>query len=114
LLMVSPGRGSGRRVVDRDHVSLREQARRQGVRPVESAEDLAADGVFDSDEELDELEQVIYCTARIDAAENPSGYADQDIYLEALRATGSVDHIEYGHYVARVKTAPLAVREANG
>jgi hypothetical protein len=60
------------------------------------------------------LEQVIYCTARIDAAENPSGYADQDIYLKALRATGSVDHIEYGHYVARVKTAPLAVREASG
>jgi hypothetical protein len=55
LPMVSPERGSGRRVVDREHVTLREQARRQGVRPVESAEDLAADGVFDSDEELDEF-----------------------------------------------------------
>jgi hypothetical protein len=55
LLMVSPKSGSGRRVVDRDHVSLREMARRQGVRPVESADDLAADGVFDSDEELDEF-----------------------------------------------------------
>jgi len=53
--MVSPKRGWGRQIVDRDHVSLREQARRLGVRPVESADDLAADGVFDSDEELDEF-----------------------------------------------------------
>ena len=26
-------------------------------------------------------------------------------------AAGSVDHIEYGTYVARVKTAPLAVKD---
>ncbi len=56
----------------------------------------------------------MYCTARIDGATNPSGHADQDVYLKALLATGSVDHIEYGTYVARVKTAPLAVKDPQG
>lgn len=60
------------------------------------------------------IERVVYCTARIDGAANPSGYADQDVYLKALLAAGSVDHIEYGTYVARVKTAPLAVKDARG
>ena len=45
---------SARRVADPEHVTLRELARRQGVRPIRSAEDLAAD-VFESDEELDEF-----------------------------------------------------------
>jgi hypothetical protein len=56
------------------------------------------------------LERVVYCTAVIDAATNASGYHDQDIYLRVLRAAKSVDLIEYGTYVARVKQAPLAVR----
>jgi hypothetical protein len=33
--------------------SLDEQARRKGVRTIQSADDLAQDGVFDTDEELD-------------------------------------------------------------
>ncbi len=57
---------------------------------------------------------MVYCTARIDAAGNPSGHADQDVYIKALLAAGSVDHIEYGTYVARVRTAPLAVKDARG
>jgi NYN domain len=61
-----------------------------------------------------QVERVVYCTARIDGASNPSGQADQDVYLKALVAAGSVDHIEYGTYVARVKTAPLAVKDAHG
>lgn len=60
------------------------------------------------------VDRVVYCTARIDATENPSGQADQDVYLKALRATGCVDHIEYGYYVARVKMAPLAVKDGKG
>lgn len=60
------------------------------------------------------LERVVYCTARIDGATNPSGQADQDVYLKALLASGSVDHIEYGYYVARVKQAPLAVKDQRG
>lgn len=55
------------------------------------------------------VERVVYCTARIDAATHPSGHFDQDIYLKALVASGSVDHIEFGHYVARTKTGLLAV-----
>jgi hypothetical protein len=61
-----------------------------------------------------QVDRVVYCTARIDGAANPSGQADQDVYLKALLATGSVDHIEYGTYVARVKTAPLAVKDPQG
>ena len=61
-----------------------------------------------------QVARIVYCTARIDGATNPSGHADQDIYLKALRAAGSVDHIEYGTYVARVKTAPLVVKDQRG
>ena len=61
-----------------------------------------------------QVSRVVYCTARIDGASSPSGQADQDIYLKALLAAGSVDHIEYGTYVARVKNAPLAVRDPQG
>lgn len=38
---------------DRGAESIDEQARRKGVRPIQSLDDLAQDGVFDSDEELD-------------------------------------------------------------
>lgn len=61
-----------------------------------------------------QIHRVVYCTARIDGASNPSGQADQDVYLKALMAAGSVDHIEYGTYVARVKMAPLATRDPHG
>ncbi|PRY37185.1 NYN domain-containing protein [Geodermatophilus tzadiensis] len=57
------------------------------------------------------LHRVVYCTARVDAATNPSAHADQDVYLKALRATGSVDWIEYGNYVARTKTGLLATQD---
>jgi hypothetical protein len=33
--------------------SIDEQARRKAVRPIQSADDLAQDGIFDTDEELD-------------------------------------------------------------
>jgi len=33
--------------------SLDEQARRKGVRPIQSADDLAQEDIFDTDEELD-------------------------------------------------------------
>jgi hypothetical protein len=59
------------------------------------------------------ISRVVYCTAVIDAATNPSGYNDQDIYLRALPAAGGVDHVPYGSYVARVKYAPLAVKAAS-
>ncbi len=61
-----------------------------------------------------QVHRLVYCTARIDAVSNPSGQADQDVYLKALVAANSVDLIEYGTYVARVKTAPLAVKDEQG
>lgn len=54
------------------------------------------------------IERIIYCTARIKGAINPSGQFDQDIYLKALKATGSVDHVEYGFFNATAKKALLA------
>ena len=54
------------------------------------------------------IERVVYCTARISAAANPGGAADQDVYLKALLASGSADHIEYGNYIAKVIKRPLA------
>jgi hypothetical protein len=60
------------------------------------------------------ISRVVYCTARISGADNPAGAIDQDVYLKALVAGGSVDHIEYGSYVSRVKQAPLALPDAKG
>lgn len=57
------------------------------------------------------ISRVVYCTARVDATQNPSAHRDQDIYLKALVAAQAVDHIEYGNYVARVKQAPLATKD---
>ena len=45
------------------------------------------------------VERIVYCTARIDAGFNPAGHAEQDIYLKALHASQSVDHIEFGKYI---------------
>jgi hypothetical protein len=59
------------------------------------------------------ISRVVYCTAVIDAATNPSGCNDQDIYLRALSAASGVDPVAYGSYVARVKCAPLAVKAAS-
>ncbi|MEV4618152.1 hypothetical protein AB0J74_05450 [Asanoa sp. NPDC049573] len=59
------------------------------------------------------IDRIVYCTARISAASNQSGATDQDLYLRAITGAGSVDHIEYGTYVSRVKTAPLAVMAAS-
>lgn len=56
------------------------------------------------------LSRIVYCTARIDGALNPTGHLEQDVYLKALLANGSVDHIEYGKYITGVRTRPLAVK----
>ena len=57
------------------------------------------------------ITRIVYCTARIDAVTNLSGQADQDVYLLALRRSASVDHIEFGNYVTRVKHALLATTD---
>ena len=57
---------------------------------------------------------MVYCTARIKGAENRQGQLDQDTYLRALTISGAVDVIEYGVYVSRVATAPLARSDPRG
>lgn len=59
------------------------------------------------------IDHIVYCTARIDARLNPQGHFEQDIYLKALLAAGSVDHIEYGKYISSVRVRPLATRSSN-
>lgn len=44
------------------HVSAAEQVRRQGVRPIESVEELAFPGVWESDQELDEFLADLYAS----------------------------------------------------
>ncbi|MCS5720007.1 NYN domain-containing protein [Herbiconiux sp. CPCC 205763] len=58
--------------------------------------------------------RVVYCTARISGSGNTSGQQDQDVYLRALRAAGSVDEIAFGNYVSRVSTSPLATADSRG
>lgn len=60
------------------------------------------------------IENVTYCTARISGASNPTGQHEQDVYLRALKHTKSATQISYGTYVARVATAPLALKGPSG
>lgn len=48
----------------RGRLSLDEQARRQGVGPFRSADELVQPGMFDSDEELDEFLADLYESRR--------------------------------------------------
>ena len=60
------------------------------------------------------IDRVVYCTARISKADNASGYKDQGTYIKALTESGNTDLIEFGNYVSRVKTAPLAIEDSKG
>lgn len=61
--------------------------------------------------------RIVYCTARIREdpnAPNAPGPREQEVYLRALQAAGSVDVTEQGSYVSRVATAPLATPNRRG
>jgi uncharacterized LabA/DUF88 family protein len=60
------------------------------------------------------VDRVVYCTARVDASDDPDAYIDQDVYLKVLAGAGAVDHIEFGRYVARAKQVPLAEQPTEG
>jgi hypothetical protein len=49
-------------------VTLDELARRKGIRPVESVDDMAQDGVFSSDEELEEFVRHVHAARQADVA----------------------------------------------
>lgn len=60
------------------------------------------------------IDRVVYCTARISGRGNPVGAQEQDTYLRALTAAGSVDELSLGSYVNRPSTAPLATADRKG
>lgn len=60
------------------------------------------------------VSHVVYCTARISGASNPSGQRDQDVYLRALVLSRAVDVLAMGNYVSRTSTAPLATADKKG
>ncbi|MGC4807180.1 hypothetical protein [Micromonospora sp. DT233] len=51
-----------------EHVSAVDLARRQGVRPVASVDDLARPDLFESDDELDDFLADLYASRRAGAA----------------------------------------------
>jgi hypothetical protein len=61
-----------------------------------------------------QVSRVIYCTAPIGGADNPSGARDQEVYLRALRASRAIDEIEKGRYISKVVSRPLATKSPTG
>jgi uncharacterized LabA/DUF88 family protein len=58
--------------------------------------------------------RLVYCTARVSGVEDPSAPRDQDRYLRALKLSGTVDQIEYGNFVIRVRHSPLVTASKKG
>lgn len=56
------------------------------------------------------VDRVVYCTALRDRDGDATSLADQATYLAALERHGSVDLIEYGVYVSRIKNGVLVDR----
>jgi hypothetical protein len=48
--------------------SIEEQIRRKGIRPVEFIEDMAQDGIFESDEEVEQFLAHVYAARHADVA----------------------------------------------
>jgi len=60
------------------------------------------------------IDKVVYFTARVDQTETPSSWIDQDAYIAALLASGSVTHVEEGRYVSWAKAGPLVANAHAG
>jgi hypothetical protein len=57
------------------------------------------------------IDHVVYCTAPVKPTPMDPGLpVRQQIFVNALRKSGSVDWVEYGIFLEKVKTRPLAVR----
>src|SRR5688500_17801233 len=62
-----------------------------------------------------EVTRVVYCTTSVKpTVSNPDGPLRQETFIKALRAAGSVDWVEYGLFVDKVKTRPLATPNRKG
>ena len=59
--------------------------------------------------------RVVYCTAPLKPdPTNPGQVGRQQNFIAAMRAHGSIDHLENGRFIEKVKTRPLARRKKNG
>lgn len=54
---------------------------------------------------------LVYCTSRILGRVSVSAHKRQDDYLRALRKAGAVDHVEFGNFLEKTKTRPLATAD---
>lgn len=54
------------------------------------------------------VQRVVYCTAFIDGGIHPAEHQRQQVYVAALRANHSFDHLEEGRFTARWKTGLLS------
>ena len=66
VTVTSDGSAHAEYPVEGEYVPVEELARRQGVRPVESVDDMARPGLFESDEELAEFLADLYASRRSD------------------------------------------------
>lgn len=55
------------------------------------------------------IDRVVLCTAKISQDRDQQAHYDQLAFINAVERGKFADHIELGHYVARVKYAPLAI-----
>jgi uncharacterized LabA/DUF88 family protein len=60
------------------------------------------------------IKRVVYCTAFIDGRLNERGRKRQDAYVSALNENRSVDKVEQGRFVARVRHGLLATPDKKG
>ena len=60
------------------------------------------------------LDRVVYCTAFINGQINETARRKQGVYVRALRAHGSFDHLEKGKFVARTRSGFLAKADSQG
>jgi hypothetical protein len=61
------------------------------------------------------VERVVYCTAPVKpTVMDPDLPKRQQVFIQALRTSGSVDWIEYGNFIEKTKTRPLAKRDRKG
>jgi hypothetical protein len=57
------------------------------------------------------IERVVYCTANLKPTPtDPDLPKRQETFINALKTSGSVDWVEYGLFIEKVKTRPLALR----
>lgn len=60
------------------------------------------------------ISRIVYCTAFINPNVNGNRWVKQDAYVRGLKQNQSVDHVELGKFVERVKISPLATKGKRG